>query len=192
MKSFRHFLVESIKTYRYKIKIAGDPDNNWMELFVYNLNKFDPVKIGEPKRTPIQENPFGFPHLKNQSVSIIDAEFRYPCNEIMIKQIARLLNYNEDMVRVVQSDADDSWSNEAAKYEKQKNAGALLTHDDESDDDSKAASKDYGDSYLSRIKDQSESKLKGNYDPFKKVDSKMKSPLSNINRPARPKTSATM
>jgi hypothetical protein len=192
MKSFKHFLVESIRTYRYKIKIAGEPDKNWMDLFLYNLNKFDPIKIGEPKRTPIQERPFGFPELKNQSVSIIDAEFKYPCNELMIKQIARLLNYNEDMVRVVQSDADDSWSNEALKYEKQKNSGPLLMHTDDDDSDAKEASKDYADSYLTKIKDQTKSdKTRGITDPFKKQEVKTKSPLSNVSRPPRPKTSAS-
>lgn len=193
MKSFKHFLVESIRTYKYKIKIAGDPDKNWIDMFVYNLSKFDPVKIGEPKRTPIQERPFGFPELKNQSVSIIDAEFKYPCNELMIKQIARLLNYNEDMVRVVQTDADDSWSNEAMKFDKQKNGGPLLMTPYEEDPDAKEANKDYADSYLTRIKDQTKSdKTRGVTDPFKKRDDKSNSPLSHVTRPARPKTSASM
>ena len=80
--------MESVHTYNYTIKIAGQVDKNFLDMFKYNLNKFDPVKIGEPKSTPIQKSPYGFPNLSNQSITIIKAEFRYPATEPMIQQIA--------------------------------------------------------------------------------------------------------
>ena len=86
MRSLKQYIVESVHTYNYTIKIAGDVDKNWLDLFKYNLKKFDPVNISEPKSTPIQKDPYGFPNLSNQSVTIIKAEFRYPANEPMIQQ----------------------------------------------------------------------------------------------------------
>jgi hypothetical protein len=56
MKSLKQYIVESVHTYNYTIKIAGDVDKNFIDLFKYNLNKFDPVKIGEPTSTPIQKS----------------------------------------------------------------------------------------------------------------------------------------
>ena len=49
MRSLKHFIVERIHTYKYTIKIAGTIDKNFIDMFKYNLNKFDPVEIGEPK-----------------------------------------------------------------------------------------------------------------------------------------------
>jgi len=36
MKSLRSYLTESVRTYRYTIKIAGDVDKNFVEMFKYN------------------------------------------------------------------------------------------------------------------------------------------------------------
>ena len=128
MKSLKQYIVESVHTYNYTIKIAGDVDKNFIELFKYNLNKFDPVKIGEPTSTPIQKSPFGFPNLSNQSVTIIKAEFRYPATEPMIQQIAQLLGCQVDMVRVVGTDFDDSINNEQAGYANEMSHNPLLLH----------------------------------------------------------------
>ena len=106
LQSLRKYLAESVRTYHYKIKIAGQPPKNWLDMFCYNLSKFDPVKISDPKTTPIQKDPYGFPDLENQAITMIDVEFRYPAIEPMIKQVARLLNYDENLVRMVQADYD--------------------------------------------------------------------------------------
>ncbi len=201
-RSFKHYLMESVKTYHYKIKIAGDPGKNWLDMFTYNLNKFDPVKISAPKSTPVQEAPYGFPGIKNQSVTIIDVEFKYPATEPMIKQVARLLNWDENMVRCIQAGADDSWSNEAQAYRDQEEHSPLLGHTELEDGGTAAkdAAKAYGDSYLSSIKDQ---RVDGGktlfaagsagtpHDPFKRVDGNGPSPLSKVTRPSRPRTGAS-
>lgn len=202
MKSFKNYLMESVRTYRYKIKIAGDPPKNTMDMFMYNLSKFDPVKIGDPRRTPVQESPYGFQNVTNQPITILDVEFKYPATEPMIRQIARLLGFDENMVRCVQADADDSWSNEAQLYRDQEGHSPLLGHTEleDSGDAAKAASKAYGDSYLSSIKDQSKDrraqysfaagKTPEAFDPFKPTPTTSKSPLSTTVRPGLPVTGA--
>ena len=197
--------MESVHTYNYTIKIAGQVDKNFLDMFKYNLNKFDPVNIGEPKSTPIQKSPFGFPNLNNQSVTIIKAEFRYPATEPMIQQIAQLLGYQVDMVRVVGTDFDDSIDSEQVGYENEMSHSPLLDHEQlEEQPGAKEASKAYGDSYLQSIKDQAkDSKINipyagketpDSFDPFKPYldDKKMgdKSPMSTITRPAKPATGA--
>jgi len=197
--------MESVHTYNYTIKIAGQVDKNFLDMFKYNLNKFDPVNIGEPKSTPIQKSPYGFPNLSNQSVTIIKAEFRYPATEPMIQQIAQLLGYQVDMVRVVGTDFDDSIDSEMIGYENEMSHSPLLDHTElEEQPNAKAANKAYGDSYLQSIKDQAkDSKINilyagketpDSFDPFKPYldDKKMgdKSPMSKITRPAKPATGA--
>jgi len=205
MKSLKHYITESVHTYNYTIKIAGDVDKNFIDLFKYNLNKFDPIRISDPVKTPIQKNPYGFPNLSNQSITIIKADFRYPATEPMIQQIAQLLGYQVDMVRVVGTDFNDSIDNEQVGYANEMSHNPLLLHTElEEQPGAKEASKNYGDSYLQSIKDQMKdseidipyagTKTPDAFDPFKPyLDDKQmgeKSPMSTIKRPPLPATGA--
>ena len=205
MRSLKQYIVESVHTYNYTIKIAGDVDKNFLELFKYNLNKFDPVKISDPVSTPIQKDPYGFPNLANQSVTILKAEFRYPATEPMIQQIAQLLGYQVDMIRVIGTDFNDSINNEAEGYANEADHNPLLLHTElEEQPGAKEASKAYAGSYLDSIKKQSVgsqidvpyagSKTPNAFDPFKPyLDDKQlgdKSPMTTIKRPLKPATGA--
>ena len=206
MRSLKQYITESLKSYNYTIKIAGDVDKNFIDMFKYNLNKFDPIRISDPVKTPIQKDPYGFPNLANQSVTIIKADFRYPATEPMIQQIAQLLGYNVNMVRVISSQYDDSINSEAEGYANEMKDSPLLTHEEMGEQPgAKEANKAYGDSYLTSIKDQMKGstidipyagqKTPNSFDPFKPYldDEKMgdKSPMSTIKRPPKPATGAS-
>lgn len=205
MKSLKQYITESVKLYDYTIKVAGDVDKNFLDMFCHNLKeKFDAVNISSPVSTPIQKDPYGFPDVKNQSVTIIKANFRYPATEPMIQQMAQLLGFNVNMVRAIQTNYNDSINAEADAYANESDHSPLLTHTElEEMPGAKDANKAYGDSYLSSIKDQ----LKGNeiqmnyagketpnaFDPFKVIPQDPKggnSPMSKITRPAKPQTGA--
>lgn len=198
-KSFKQYLMESVRTYRYKIKIAGTPAKNWVDMFLLNLQKFDPVKICEPKSTPIQKDPYGFPGLTNQAVFIIDVEFKYPCTEPMVKQLARLLNHDENLVRMIQADYDDSVDKEVQQYENQMSHSPVLDHE-ELEDAGKQASKDYADQYLTKIaKETEKDKIEMKYaapktkaaDDARKIPGNTKSPMTTIKRQPKPATGAS-
>jgi hypothetical protein len=207
MKSLKTYITESLKSYNYTIKIAGDVDKNFIDMFKYNLNKFDPIRISDPTKTPIQKSPYGFPNLSNQSITIIKADFRYPATEPMIQQIAQLLGYNINMVRVISTDFDDSINSEQVGYANEMDHNPLLLHPElEEQPGAKEANKAYGDSYLTSIKDQmkgstidipySGQKTPNAFDPFKPYldDKKLgdKSPMSTITRPPKPATGASV
>jgi hypothetical protein len=201
MKTFRHYLAESVRTYNYKIKVAGTPDKNWLDLFCMNLQKFDPVKISAPKSTPIQKDPYGFPGLENEAITIIDVEFRYPATEPMVKQLARLQNYDENKVRMIQSNFDDSINAEDEMYANQMKNSPVLTHE-ELEDNGKQANKEYGEQYLPKIKQEAEKdkteftvaggKTPQAFDPFKPntQNTGNKSPMTTVKRPPLPQTGA--
>ena len=204
MRSLKEYITESVKTYHYTIKIAGDVDKNFLDLFKFNLKKFDPIDISEPTTTPIQKSPYGFTGIENQPVTIIKANFRYPATEPMIQQMAQLLGYNINMVRVVSDKFDDSVNTEAEAYADQAKDSPLLNKTElEEQPGAKEANKAYGESYLSSIKDQKQEnkfdipyegkKTPTSFDPFKAIpqDPKgAKSPMSTITRPPKPKTGA--
>ena len=205
MRSLRHYIAESVHTYDYTIKIAGEVNKNFLDLFVFNLKKFDPIEISEPKSTPIQKAPYGFPNLSNQPVTIIKGKFRYPATEPMIQQMAQLLGHNVDFIRVVKTSYDDSITDELEGYENQMKHSPVLTHEEmEEEKGAKAASKAYGNQYLDSIKEQHKddkmdipyagAKTPPSFDPFKPyLDDKQlgdKSPMSKTTRPAKPQTGA--
>jgi hypothetical protein len=203
MRSLKQYITESVKLYDYTIKIAGDVDKNFLDLFTHNLKeKFDAVNITTPASTPIQKDPYGFPDLRNQSVTIIKANFRYPATEPMIQQVAQLLGYNVNMVRAVQTNYNDSINSETQAYENEESHSPLLNHTElEEMPGAKDANKAYGESYLSSVKEQ----MKGNqiqmqytgketpdaFDPFKAIPQDKigaNSPMSKITRPEKPQT----
>lgn len=202
MQSFKQYIMESVRSYKYTIKIAGDVDKNFLDLFKYNLQKFDPIDISEPTKTPIQKSPYGFPDLSNQSVTIIKANFRYPATEPMIQQVGQLCGYNVNMIRVISSDFDDSINAETEKYANQMKESPLLTKEQMADN-GKEANKAYGNSYLDSIKEQTKDskidipyegkKTPDAFDPFKVIPQDARganSPMSKITRPPKPKTGA--
>lgn len=200
MQSLRHYLMESARTYRYTIKIAGDVDKNFMDMFKYNLNKFDPVKIEEPKTTPVQKSPYGFPDLENESITIIKAEFKYPATEPMIQQVAQMLGYNINKVRVLTTDFEDSINDESDKYANQQDAEEkqALLNTETLEDNGKEASKEYANQYLDRVVPKKPSvTIPYSAKPTPTAPNKSKegvntaSPMSKVNRPERPATGST-
>lgn len=177
-------------------------DAKQMDLFKYNLNKFDPIEITGPTTTPIQKSPYGFPGVTNQSVSIIKAKFRYPATEPMIRQMANLINIDENRIRLVTTNFDDSIDHEVEQYENQAEKSPLLTNEYPDDKSAKAAAKAYGNSYLDEIEKQMKDhkiespyageKTKQAFDPFKPEEYMKtmgnKGPMTTINRPTKPIT----
>lgn len=206
MKSLKHYILESIHTYNYKIKVAGDIDETRLELLKHNLQKFNPVKIVGPKSTPIQKNPEGFENVTNQPVNIIEMECRYPVIEPFVKQIAQLLGLDPNCVQMSGSGYVESLDKEEEAYEEQRANSPLLDKTElEEQPGAKEASKQYANSYLDYIKEQTaEDKTelqfdgdatKIDFDPFKPEtlykSMGTDSPMSKINLPARPKTGRT-
>jgi len=102
MKTFAQYLTENAKTFDYRIKIVGDLPAGFIKDFREQLKKFDPVQVGEVKKTPVMSQPQDFPAFSNQSVNIIDATFRYPATPPQVQQIAELLGLNADRICMLQ------------------------------------------------------------------------------------------
>lgn len=201
MKSLKQYIAESIHLYDVTIKIAGEIDKNFLDLFIFNLKKFEPAGPITPKTVPIAKDVYGFPGVHNEPVTILKCKFRYPCTEPMVQQLAQLLGYNVNYVRLVDSKYDDGINREQEEYANQMSPN---TKDFDKISGADQANKDYADSYLSSIKDQAkDSKIMipyaaketpDSFDPFKPyLDDKQmgdKSPMSDIKRPEKPKTGA--
>lgn len=86
MKSLKDYLVESKKTYAFKIGIAGELPKETNEHLKHALEKFSVAKLSSGKKTPIQEQPLDFPNLQNMEVTYWDVEVNYPTTESVLQE----------------------------------------------------------------------------------------------------------
>lgn len=109
MSTFIDYLVESVKTYEFKIKIAGKLDSGIAKSIKEALSKYDCANVSKGNRLPIQESPLDFPALKNSEVTIFDAACRYPATAPVIAELLAdtlKINRGSILVRTVQEDAN--------------------------------------------------------------------------------------
>jgi phosphoketolase len=78
MKSFKEYLTESKKTYKFKVGIAGDLPEGFADRMETALERFSLVNMSNGKKTPIQESPLDFPQLRNIDVTYFEVEVNYP------------------------------------------------------------------------------------------------------------------
>lgn len=86
MKSLKEYLVESTKTYPFKIGVAGDIPDGFNERLRTAMEKFAVVNLSAGKKTPIQKNPLDFPQLENMEVTYWDVEVKYPTTEAILHE----------------------------------------------------------------------------------------------------------
>ena len=198
MKKFQEYLAESERTYNYRIKIVGDTPSGFVKDLEEKLKQFDIVKISAAKTTPVQAKPADFPAFANDRVTHMDVEFRYPAIEPQIKQIAQLLMFDPNRIRMLTVPYEDSIDQERAEVEAQNKN--LLTDTDfpAPNKQQKALYKDYSTEYNNHavLKNAYRSDFTvagGKTAPAKTTNDLSMgntSPMSTIKRPPKPATGA--
>ena len=198
MKKFQEYLAESERTYNYRIKIVGDTPSGFVKDLEEKLKQFDIVKISAAKTTPVQAKPADFPAFANDRVTHMDVEFRYPAIEPQIKQIAQLLMFDPNRIRMLTTPYEDSMDQERAEVEAQNKN--LLTDTDfpAPNKEQKALYKDYSTEYNNHavLKNAYRSDFTvagGKTAPAKTTNDLSMgntSPMSTIKRPPKPATGA--
>lgn len=86
MKKLSQYIIESKKTYPFKIGIAGDVPADTKEKLQIHLEKFGVSNLSAGKRTPIQERPLDFPNLENLEVTYFEVELTYPTTDNVLRE----------------------------------------------------------------------------------------------------------
>jgi hypothetical protein len=198
MKNFQHYLAESERTYNYRIKFVGDTEPGFVKALEDKLKQFDIVKISAPKTTPVQMKPADFPAFENDRVTHVDVEFRYPAIEPQIQQLAQLLGFNPNNIRMLTTPYEDSMAIEKERVEEENKD--LLTDTDFPADtkEQKALKKDYSaDPYQHAVLKnayRSDFTVAGGKTPAAKTTNDLPmgndSPMTKVKRPPRPATGA--
>ena len=117
MKTFKEYLVESVKDWSFRIKIGGLDEAPDADLLETIFEKYGLKSLSTFKKTPIQEHPVDFYNLRNSDVYIADASFDYPvtANELFyyIQENTDLLG--SQLVVVSSSDKEEIAREEMAQ-----------------------------------------------------------------------------
>ena len=198
MKNCKEYLSESQRTYNYRMKIVGDVEPAFLKALEEKLKQFDPVKISEVKKTPIQLKPADFPAHANESVNSMECEFRYPAIEPQIQQIAQLLGMDPNRIRLLTSAHEEGLDTEREKIAEENKD--LLTDTDlpAPDAEQKALKKDYSAPYdqhaVLKNTYRSEFTVAGGKTPPAQTTNDLpmgtNSPMTKTKRPPKPATGA--
>jgi hypothetical protein len=198
MKPFARYLAESERTYNYRIKVVGDVPAGFFKELKDKCAQFDVVKMSEPKSTPVRKVIPDFPAFPNQSMNIVDVEFKYPAIEPQIKQLAQILGLDPNRIVMNTDGYESSLNVENTKIEDQ-NKDLL---DDPTypapDAEQRALSKDYAtgpyDHAVLKNAYKTDFTIAGEKTPPAKTTNELpqgdKSPFSNIKRQPKPATGA--
>lgn len=145
MKSFVEYLIESAKTYEFRIKLAGELTDDHITKIESQFEKFGLESISKPKKTPIQENPMGFgPKVKNSEVHIFDVELNYPTTpQVLTSMLEAICEFPESHIIVVNKNDPEEIAREVAKDTKEEEYKTALGNDY----DQEKLDPTYGDEY---------------------------------------------
>ena len=199
MKKFHQYLAESERTYDYRIKILGDVPPTFIKDLEQKLEQFDIVKMSGKKTTPVQKLLKDFPNEENDMVTSVDVSFRYPAIEPQIQQLAQLLGFNPNRIRLLTQPHVESIDNEIAEITAQNKDLIADTDYPAPNAEQQALKKDYsGDPYQHAVLQnayRSDFTVAGGKTPPAKTTNDIKqdttSPMTRITRTPKPATFAT-
>ena len=148
MTDFKHYLAESIKEYNYKIKVAGDLSEDFGTKLESALKKYEVKSLSKGKKTPIQEMPLDFPHLKNQAVTIFELTTMYPASVFEMRALvadSMRLHPNQIVVRKPGEPTEEYQEEMKAKAEKKSEFKSMLQDVEYKDAPKVKADEVYGD-----------------------------------------------
>jgi len=145
MKSFVEYLIESSKTYEFRIKVAGEISDEHMQRIENHMERFGLENISKPKRTPIQKQPAGFSEsVKDSAVNVFEVSTNYPATPQQITALLQdILGLPESHVVTVNKNDPEEIAREAAADAKDEEYKPILVNDYEDE----KLDPTYGDEY---------------------------------------------
>jgi hypothetical protein len=197
MNTLAKYLAESERTYNYRIKVVGDVPAGFFKELKNKCAQFDIAKMSDPKTAPVRKQIPDFPAFPNQSMTIVDVEFKYPAIEPQIKQLAQILGLDPNRIVMMATPYEESLDIESKKIEDQ-NKDLLDSPYPAPDAEQRALKKDYAtgpyDHAVLKNAYRSSFTIAGEKTPAAKTTNELpvgvKSPMTNIKRKPKPATGA--
>ena len=144
MKNFKEYLAESKKQYTFRVKVAGEFTSDQESALKNLLSRYVVSEFKRIGKTPIQELPLDFPHIKNCEVSIYETTLDYPTTQQELTEyLATELKVGKQ--RLVVRRPDEPY--EEYQHIEEPRTGALLDDPDYKEAGSPKFEDYYGDKY---------------------------------------------
>jgi hypothetical protein len=148
MKSLKTYLMEAETTYKFRLKLACECNDETLDKLESALEKYELKSLSKPKRTPIQEHPADFQTLTNSEVHIMDAEVTYPVTSYQLYEyISQVVGIPANMLVVINKDHPEEIAREEALKEEGDEYVTKLEDADYKDADSVKGEDHFGDKY---------------------------------------------
>ena len=138
MKTFRDYLTESKKVYSFKVKVAGEIPENFVENLKNRLDAYEVVTL-EKISTPVEETSVDFSQYGDKEITVFDLVTEYPITAPEIAAYLKDMSITEECFRV-------RGSMEPSEYDQKitgKNEAGALLDDPFYKDEAKIKHKDY-------------------------------------------------
>lgn len=144
MKTFKEYLMESKKTFPFKVKVAGEVTTEQETAMKALLEKYKVVEFSKSGKTPVQALPLDFPRVQNAEVNIWEVVLDYPVTASeLTNYLGNGLRINEQFI-VVKSPNEPT---EEYQHPPETREGALLTDSEYKEAPNANFDDFYGDKY---------------------------------------------
>lgn len=144
MKTFKEYLMESKKTFPFKVKVAGEVTAEQETVLKSLLEKFKIVEFSKAGKTPVQALPLDFPRVQNAEVNVWEVILEYPVTaHELVNYLGNGLRINEQFI-VVKNPNEPS---EGYQLPPETREGALLTDSEYKEAPNANFADYYGDKY---------------------------------------------
>jgi hypothetical protein len=184
MKTFKEYLSESVKTYPFRIKIAGNVTTEDEGFIKYALDKFSIAEFKKVGKTPIQSLPLDFPKVRNAEVTVFEVSTHYPTTPQELTD-KLLMCLKRPLEEIVVRNPNEPLEEYQAPREKRK--GALLNDGEMSEAVSQPFDSFWGTNYNAQFLKQlhadaeARRKARGEEIPGGTADEVMKHPGQTLN-----------
>jgi hypothetical protein len=163
MKKFSEFLAESVRNYKFIVKLSFKPDNEMMTAIENALQKYNLVSITQPKSLPIQRVDKDFPGMNSPETYTFEAETAYPSSQNMLRHTIASVGFAFETVCVLTGEPDsmyfpdgqpshfDSMNKENDSVAKNTGKSALLDSNYDPQNNEEISGENFGDTYNEKL-----------------------------------------
>lgn len=156
MKSLQEYLMESAKTYEFRLKTAVELSDDQLDMLEKHLRKYEAFDVESPKRTILQSAPLDFHNLGAAEIYIMDFKTKLPMSPAMlVNELVQKLGIGEGHIRVRNKmEPGEELDAESMEEPTDGEAQALLLDDEYSEVENPKAEDMFGDKYNTKFIDE--------------------------------------
>jgi len=143
MKSFKQYLTENKKVYSFKVKVAGEIPEGFLDGLKNTLDRYEIVNLQEVNKTPIQKLPMDFPEMENAEVTTFEIITEYPITAPELEKQVVTLGVGANKMKIRGSGEPSEIRQIEMEIEKEETETSALLNDAEYSEVSEIDHNDY-------------------------------------------------